>query len=58
MKEREIALREKRNSKKKKQKIQVNEEDLKNVDALKEEDEIEEGIDWSESEDMQDSNSD
>merc|ERR1719330_489723 len=44
--ERERTTKEERKSKKKKQEMQVNEEDLKNVDALKEQDEVEEGIDW------------
>mmetsp|Transcript_4939 Transcript_4939/g.6378 ORF Transcript_4939/g.6378 Transcript_4939/m.6378 type:complete len:859 (+) Transcript_4939:142-2718(+) len=38
-------------SKKKKQKIEINESDLNNVEALEEDDEVEEGIDWSNSED-------
>ena len=45
-------------SKKTKDKVQVNKDDLNNVDALKEEDEVEEGIDWSESEEEIDYESD
>ena len=48
-KERQKANRHEKKLKKKKLKMEVNEEDLKNVGALKEEDEVEEGIDWSDS---------
>merc|ERR1711976_731233 len=35
---------------KKKKKLEVNENDLRNVEALNEEDDVQEGIDWSDSE--------
>lgn len=43
-------LKNEKKSKKKREKIQVNEEDLNNIEALNEEDAVEEGIDWSDSE--------
>jgi len=43
-------LKKEKKSKKKREKIQVNEEDLNNIEALNEEDAVEEGIDWSDSE--------
>ncbi len=48
-KENEKAARKQKASKKKKRKIEVNEDDLKNVEALAEDDEVQEGIDWSDS---------
>lgn len=41
----------KEQNKKGKKKVELSESDLKNVEALEEEDEVQEGIDWSESED-------
>jgi hypothetical protein len=49
-KKRAKASKQAKKLKKKKEKMQVNEEDLKNVDALNEEDEVEEGVDWVDSE--------
>ena len=43
----------KKDKKAKKKKIPLNEEDLKNVSALEEDDKVEEGIDWSDSEGSQ-----
>jgi hypothetical protein len=50
-KEEKEAADKKKNSKKKKNKMELNEYDLKNVEALEEDDEVQEGINWSESED-------
>lgn len=49
-KERQKIAKKEKNAKKKKRKMEVNENDLKNVEALEEDDEVQEGIDWSESE--------
>jgi nucleolar complex protein 2 len=45
------AVDKKKSSKKKKNKLKLNEYDLKNTEALEEDDEVQEGINWSESED-------
>ncbi len=52
-KEREVkeATNVKKQTKKGKTKAELNTKDLKNVEALEEEDEVQEGIDWSDSED-------
>ena len=47
--EEENKQQKKKSNKRKKKKIALNEDDLNNVDALKEVDEVEEGIDWSDS---------
>ncbi len=50
-KERKKKLENEKRSKKKKEKLQLNEEDLNNVEALDEQDEVEEGINWSSDDD-------
>jgi hypothetical protein len=49
-KEEKDAVDKKKNGKKKKNKMELNEYDLKNVEALEEDDEVQDGINWSESE--------
>ena len=48
-KEQKLAEKEVKKRTKKKKKATLNEEDLKNVTALEEDDKVEEGIDWSDS---------
>lgn len=48
-KEKDMAQKREKKSQKKKKKFEVNEDDLKNVEALNEDDEVQEGVEWSDS---------